>query len=383
MDAHGNPVPGASVRLEKDFGEEMFGVVRWERLWSNTATADMEGAFSIQDPGRRGRYRIVVDDRESVVTHREVVRAESGIEVKLRPGWTVTGEVTWDESLEVDGLLVEIEPQDQSKWWDFRFSDPVNRESSSFEIRQVEGGAYTLAIFPPSSGHPVHQEDLELVAGVGRMDVGLIDLRGKLKTATLRLTVEDEDEFLFATAIDRDGVQMGSEEDGKISVVFAEDFLDLVVIARGYRNTEVENLQGDREILLQRGIPIELEFDVVVGIPSKFDSEIILVRRPDPGDEEQSGAYWNRQTLSSTWSNRFFMPDPGLYKVMIGLNDYSGATAENGHAYGFTYFSTEADAPTITVLEQEETQYFHVPVDQKAARDAVIRLQHMDWPGRR
>lgn len=382
VDANGNPVSSASVHLERDFGEAAFDLEHWYRLWSNRATTDKEGAFTIPDPGRRGRYRIVVDDRESVVNHREVVRGETGIKVTLEPGWTVTGEVLWDETLEVDGLLVGIQPQGMSKGIDFGHSDGVKHDARSFKIRQVESQACAMMILPTFSSHPVSREELELGAGGGTIDVGLIDLRGGLKTASLQLTPEDDSDLFFADAIDLDGVRMGSEVDGKIPIVFAKDSLDLVIIARGYRNTEVKDVRGDREVFLKRGIPIEIAFDVVVGIPEEWVVEIILIRQADANDKETPGDYWNGQALSSTWSNRFFMPAPGTYKVMVGMYDHSAATAENGYPSPFTYFSTEADAPTITVLEQEETQHFHVPVDQKAARAAILRLRHMDWPGR-
>ena len=210
VDVHGAPVPGVRIHLEREYGEEMFPEsMRWVAIREPSAVTGKNGDFSLEDPGRGGRYRLTADEDDHVLAWKEIERGQTDVQVTLEPGWLIHGSLVIDEELDLEACMVKVlhpaaDPRDRG------FEAIGFQERYDFAVGQLPPGPCELLVLPHYSSHSIHQVSLDLKAGGGALDLGLLDLRGKVKRATLRLTGHGlEDPFLPTAVMTQAGQQVG------------------------------------------------------------------------------------------------------------------------------------------------------------------------------
>ena len=332
VDVHGAPVPGVRIHLEREYGEEMFPEsMRWVAIREPSAVTGKNGDFFLEDPGRGGRYRLTADEDDHVLAWKEIERGQTDVQVTLEPGWLIHGSLVIDEELDLEACMVKVlHPA----------ADPRDRgfEAIGFQER------YDFAVgqLPP-----------------------------------LRLTGHGlEDPFLPTAVMTQAGQQVGWDSFGEVTIYFPEDSLDLQVQVSGYRDVLMEGVQGDRDVPVVPGYPVEVFFGEIPGFPEDV-MEMIELRAV----AKDSGAVGSPRNVPFFY-NGDSVPAPGDYKIMVQLMEFS-TEEDSGHVpMPFTYVTTLEEAPVITVEDKEGFQTFHIPIDQTVVWQAIHRLRRLDWPGR-
>ncbi|MGB0951768.1 MAG: carboxypeptidase-like regulatory domain-containing protein [Planctomycetota bacterium] len=381
LDENGKPIAGAEVHLEKEYGEEMFPVsMRWEDLRDASATTQADGRFLIEDPDVDGNLRVVVDDGYSGIGRIPVQRGDPGVEVILEPAWKLTGKLSWDTDA-IPGYFLVVLMQGEGELLSFEQPraqvDPI---LDDFWIEQVEPGTYQLVVLHEHDSHPLYTRELVLDAGGGSSDLGHIDLRGEINSATLTLVGVTEEDAPMTTVVDLLGRQMAWAFEGKVTVYFTEESVDLILWMNGYRDVLLEDVRGDREVSLTPGIPIEIAFDAVPNFPEDIIVEITLLHHFEAGDPATPSGHRGKRVFSNYGGPDFQVPAPGAYQVMVRLMEMSEDFDTSPRLLPFTYVTTEAEAPIIHVKESEEMQLFQISMSQSTVWRAITRLRHLDWP---
>ena len=219
--------------------------------------------------------------------------------------------------------------------------------------------------------------ELDLMQGGGVLDLGVMDLRGQFKQLSMTIRNEEGEIIEGVWATSSTGSQVNGNYAEKVDMVFRGTEPDVKINSFGFRDRVVENISKDQEIVLQRGLAVELLFDSLEWFPDDVMVEIILVLQQE---EENLGGDFSGPMISYSGNpQRDRVPQPGVYKVIVELMDFSDYEASSPLP-PMTYLTTEAEAPSITVLEQEGLQTFQVSIDESVIRGALGRLQHLDWP---
>lgn len=381
VDKDGKPIAGAEVQLEKEYGEEMFPLsMRWKALRDASATTKSDGTFFIEDQGVSGNLRVVVDDGYSGIGRVPVPRGGSGLEVVLEPAWKLTGKLSWDtDAIPEYFQVVLLQGGDES----FPFEQPqatVMPNLDDFWIEQVEPGTYQLVVLHKHDNHPLYTREIVLDAGGGSSNLGHIDLRGKINSATLTLFGITEKYAPWTTVVDDLGRHIGWTSEGSVTVYFTEESVDLVLWMHGYRDVLLEDVRGDREIDITPGIPIEVAFDEIPNFPEDVMVDVTLQPQYDAEERALLSDLERIRDIRHYGDPDFQVPAPGAYKVMIRLADLDDELDPANGLLPFTYVTTEAEAPIIHVKESEELQVFQIPTDQTVVWRAITRLRHLDWP---
>ncbi|MGB0951767.1 MAG: hypothetical protein ACPG31_00950 [Planctomycetota bacterium] len=342
--------------------------------------AGFDGNFSIPDPGEAGPWVLKADHRDYAVAFLEVEPGQTGIELVLEQGWEVTGTVDWGEDLDMERYWVELKRDpDLGFSMDSNGTDFVDK-GKPWSLQRIGSGNYTLRIGLGYGGNVLHRQELQLEGEGGRLDLGSIDLHGKLAQTTFTLASGIGKEDGGFAVVDRDGSILGADFGRTLLVAYPEDTHELALWVQGYRTILIDELKREAEITLEPGIPVAVEIDAVRELPEGVFITTLLVRVEDPEDGPGLPGYLAQRTYRSPGLEHH-VSEPGRFRLhaILGL-------VEEGLPAGFSttmsHLVSGTQGPIIEVKEGSELQVIHASIEDQLVMDALAELRELEGKNR-
>lgn len=233
----------------------------------------------------------------------------------------------------------------------------------SWDLSRIGSGEYTLEIRPGQGGPLLPSQDLKLEGEGGRLDLGTIDLSGKLAQTTFTLApgVGKKDGLMILA--DGEGSIVKGDFSRTLKAVYPKDTRELALWVEGYRTVLVDELQREQVMDLEPGIPIAIEIDAVKDLPEDVFVTTGLKRVEEPEGGPALPGYLTQRVYFSAGLEHH-VSEPGIFRVEVALG-----LVEDGMQTGFsstmTSLTSEADAPIIEVKEGSELQVIHATMRRR------------------
>jgi RNA polymerase sigma factor (sigma-70 family) len=372
VDDHGRPLV-AAFQVER-FAGNPGNRQGWTHLHTQSAV-QKNGEFSLYGSRALGDLRVRAQ-RDGYVQTEPIpfVFGETGLRIVLSAAASVAGRVLLDEKLSRRQIQVYLQEESAAPPGKLALLD----EQGRFHFSGLRPGpararfalAPSDASYPPESADLFRIEGLALRAGESCDDERLreIDLRGTAHALRIRVTDRDgapiEDVHVDHRPGDRSSEHWNratTMPDGSVTLLVARLPVEVVVGKQGYRMIELPAVSTDTELILDRGIAVEIELGE--GVRTPLDgAELVLsvqgggIRRftADMSREEIDRMQKQPQkrmlglpdpvVIDSTTRFDLVLPGPDTYTAMVVLRMRGGRTQLSQAGVADQQFELEADA---------------------------------------
>jgi len=297
VDARGTPVAGAEVLVGRES--------RW--TWGEAAVirgkCDERGAFELRGMWAEEAFPLHARAETWRSPEQEVRQGARDVVLVLTPRHTLSGELLVDEGVDPGALHFALEGPDGARSGlerkqGFGFvplsllGEAVTRPPGHFELEPIEGGTFDLLFL---------LEDVELTRLTGLvvhadLELGVVDLRGRIATCELELVGGDDTgeiagEYTWWPS-GSEQRRSGSFGGRLVRIQSARMPIDVELRPRGYRLALLEQLSGRRQHRLTAPLEVRLVLRTSGTLPPppyRFDGELYS---GGSSVSQPSGARW-------------------------------------------------------------------------------------------
>jgi hypothetical protein len=371
VDGNGEPAPHVQV-----------AVARWTRMggegapetWNWTSSVgspntDAEGRFELRDDPPPGRYALAARSNSfGFGAFVPFERGQTDVVVRLPASGGLAGRLELAPGVEVVSLRVRATAAGGQAFRDT--TEVLARPDASFEFEGLEPGPYRVdvrRVWDDAEFPLLVVDGVVVTEGKTRRDprIDPLDLRDALHPLALELLET------HGAAVHSGHVELRPHGDPEARAVFAafEHGLlrvsgsgrssDLVVRAPGHRSLRLEDVRGERRVVLEPGLPVRVRIpsDVLAVLPGTGSLRLGFFHASSPrremravrGDQGRHAGWWGGSALLEVPLEgrdelALLLPEPGTWNV------------------GWTWVA--ADSRTSTGVRADiEPNTFEVPAD--------------------
>lgn len=378
FDGDGQPLEGAQVVTDVPLdsgleagsapaeGLELSGnrtgarISRWRPLSMLEVLSASNGAFEVRGYSEATRLRLSAGKQgfccESAV---EVGPGATNVRLVLQSGGRIVGSLLLDDRLpEVAVRATLTAPGAASP------SLAGIEGNGAFAWSDLPAGIYEVGILPVADPEPmIRIEGVRVEAGQTSEDERLqgIDLRGRLAFARLEVVDERggviEEARVLLPGSGASPTRSFIAWHGGIELATARPPLDVRVVAPGFLSQDLADVRGDRQVVLERGIPVRL----VLAAPPVLPPDISLHAHLSPRwGGENPGTVDCR--FDGTGEARAAVSEDGTYRVVFRVRRH--------HGRGFGSRNLQGPWPHVEVVEGGE-QTFRFEIDPERIEEAL------------
>lgn len=386
VDDRGAPVPGAAIIVWQTSGDSRWGAAT---LDDGSTLTDEEGHFEMRGHVA-GEELLMHADKDG---HRGALTSfragQRGLRYVLSRAGALEANVRLDEETSPRQLVVRLTNQSDGvtlgqvgsrviREGVLRWPD-LEAGTYDFELRAV-GAPDPLVSWPSISVPPGETTRLEE-----------IDLRDRLRHLRLSFRNTAGEPVLNASvlvdpdgALDRPRAALTTSV-GEVEVVSANESVDVLVLAPGYRSTRRNGLREDTQIELEPGLAIELRLSIEGGESPLLPGQQLmpLLRRYDAQDPDpQPWQAGHRLYLGSGGALYYPSLHPWLWRQEVPLDEDGRVTlavpAAGSYAVEWRVGSSPYDArdlelppATFAVREASQVQVVELRLDAGRLQQAL------------
>lgn len=395
QDAAGEPIYWAMVDVAwKDIYGENPDQFVWRNDFDLRAMTHKDGSFTCYGEVTDREYALRVMRQEYVpVELLPFEPGDRGLEIVLRTEGRLEGSVIVPEGISPERIGIEVRTTGDSKPFNWRAAERPHPDGR-FNLPRLTPGTFDVFFHLDQESGPVHSVQGVVVEGGGTTDdsrLQNVDLRSILYAFELDVVAEDGESvsgphIAFRPAGETTVPRRVVFDSGSGTLVTAWPEIDIEVRAHGYRASRLEEVHGDRRIVLQAGIPVRIRLSDDVELPkAPFELRIAVIPRSiyraggepqniysESGGEREWRGAWDRMlggTFGPERELELRLPEPGSYVYELSVQVEVGNRTSSGHA-GF------GEGPTgIQVLETGDLQEFEVGPHPEALLEALEALR--------
>lgn len=289
VDEAGLPVANAHVTMQQKMAYGTGAAdFYWNWIQGGEAFTAEDGSFALHTEVEGAEFLVSCNSPELWCEGQVVPRGASGLQLVLRRGGSLAGQVLADEGAHFEDLYVEL-------WQPEAPPDPYGQTrapiepTGEFAFRVLPPGIYGLRLRSNRSEHNyLDLQGFSVVAGAACADPRLqpLDARGQLRSLLLRVQNE-EGKFLsqFSATVLKSGGENRHlyADDGELRLPLADGPVDLIVQCEGYLRARLQGVEGDQVLTLRRAPRVRIRITNPELVPAGYE---LLARVDAVADRE-------------------------------------------------------------------------------------------------
>lgn len=361
LGADGTPLKNAQVRPEhKEFWGDDLDDFYWTGGWDLRTETASDGTFKIHGNLEPGDYRLLVNhDKHSSAT-REIHLGATDVVIQMEAAVEVVGRILMDDHIDPKGVTVHLMRLENDGKGNMQHQSEVAKDGS-FDFTGQEMGGVKLSVRSEFLGEELFSlPDLALVAKGGTQKIPDIDLRGQLLGLHLEVVNESGKKVQQIEITPEDGQMRRGWHQNPVTIVSAEQSLNIEVGADGYRSQKLQGLREDQKVVLREGLRCTIQVANMGALPNGWSLHASVNRQQeDPSDSTMHimghGTY-RELNLDEFGKGEVILTSPGRYQVDFTISNDNSESRSNTR-WGLNSRNTEA---VIEVLDSSAPQRFSV-----------------------
>jgi hypothetical protein len=338
-------------------------------------STDDDARFVIAGALPAGRYRLRASVSKRPEWELPPVEFEAGaenLELRFTTATSVRGRLVADPGIELADFVVSLEFARASGGRSV--SGSHSRADGSFEFQPQEEGSAALTVATPSGEPLLQRDDLIVTAGVV-LDLGDLDLRGRLQRTQLALIGAHGEAIheasLWSAPIQRLPQWLTAETSRFPRALITAPGARLLISAEGYGVTEVLLQGGAQTAALRPASKLQIS---CAGLPAERVWALDLEHAPAAGEKRFSppGSPWICDATAGTLE--LSLPAPGTWIVHLRLQvmmDWNGRKLEGWERVQAAW----GGAPATVVVPADGTPAFLTLTADPAALKAAMEAE--------
>jgi len=276
------------------------------------------------------------------------------------PTKELSGQLLVDEELREHILRATVvTPERRDSSLDFARTSTIVRPDGDFSLSHIRAGEMFLIIHADQQDFHLFEMPLEDWSRDEPLDVGTIDLRGKLRQALLTLVGKERKNLNGLYAKSLDGTLLGYDRSNPLELVLPLKMMPAEVGAKGHRPVEKLDLLHKETIELKPGPEITISFPNLPYLPLEY---VVQGRLTPEHLEDLEG--WNPEvvwfTIERTGGHQIKVPKEGRYRLSIFVNhaEDKGSTFERSRRAEVSW----TEQPVLPI-DHTERQTFRQELD--------------------
>lgn len=381
--------------------------VQWRQDRELRLLVQGDGRFEVRGDPQWSRFRLLLRNANYLpVRPIEFAPGAVGLVFELIDGGTLDAELLVDESVSLEELRVSVIPLDGQELetrpdpgdsmamyridnWLLGSRSRRTSRGQAFHWRALWPGRYRLEVRTAGASTPVVSiPDVHIAVGERNRDPRLepIDLRRKLRT--ISITMVDPDRELIAPETssplalvhDPDAEEMYGfgHRRNPATILTGEPYLDLLVVARGYKPREISGVTADMEVMLEP-FP-EVVVRIPGGLPALPDDISLRLRISRIGDRGQRDP--RRVVLENGGGPLSSWLEPGTSTQEFSETGEVALPVSGDGTYALRASLQRGRNPAVTIRDVEPAeievrtalgqQVFEITIPAQALRQAVV-----------
>lgn len=366
VDAKGDPLSNAQVRLEqkKFYGEEE-DQFWWNGIWEHRTQSNRDGQFEIRANLDPDSYRLSASLDHYLESSLEFVQGTEDLKLVMEKSVTLKGRFLLDDEIDLSTVRIVVKIPDPHGDGYADLLPPRLGKDGSFIVEDLPRGSAILtlrsnALQEELYAHPEltlsNQDDVQILDD--------IDLRGMFNS--VRIWVRNPQGELIPKIQIWTQINISQHEfkENPFVITTQKSGLDFQITAHDYRAMNLQQVTGEREVVLQNGFPIQLDISNLHALPEDWELRAFL--KPLDAQDMSGG----RSRLNSFITEFGPNAEPVPLKV-LGNYSVRFLISSEGPDQKRRRLWLDMKNPNMDVADLPSVQVFRYTLDEEAISKAL------------